>query len=193
MGAAATPPALAARGGSRHDRPSAAWIEANEDRARFLYMRGHLDWDSPAGGAAGGAQPQPRAGVPRLDGAAPRARRDPPDVDADAHRDRHRAPFTRSRSAGSPASSARRCTPIWTSSWTPPARRSAGRPRAPGSRPRAPARHGRIRLELLSDDGSVIADGEATAELLPRAQRGRRREPRAASSGPRGRGQRSCA
>src|ERR1700720_1653158 len=25
------------------------WIEENEDRARFLYMRGHLDWDSPAG------------------------------------------------------------------------------------------------------------------------------------------------
>src|SRR5271156_6515575 len=24
------------------------WIEANQDRARFLYMRGHLDWDSPA-------------------------------------------------------------------------------------------------------------------------------------------------
>src|ERR1700677_4081052 len=25
------------------------WIEANEDRARFLYIRGHLEWDSPAG------------------------------------------------------------------------------------------------------------------------------------------------
>jgi AcrR family transcriptional regulator len=25
------------------------WIEQHEDRARFLYMRGHLDWDSPAG------------------------------------------------------------------------------------------------------------------------------------------------
>src|SRR5271163_1554408 len=25
------------------------WIEENQDRARFLYMRGHLDWDSPAG------------------------------------------------------------------------------------------------------------------------------------------------
>jgi AcrR family transcriptional regulator len=25
------------------------WTEANPDRARFLYMRGHLDWDSPAG------------------------------------------------------------------------------------------------------------------------------------------------
>jgi len=26
-----------------------SWIEAHQDRARFLYMRGHLDWDSPAG------------------------------------------------------------------------------------------------------------------------------------------------
>ena len=26
-----------------------SWIEDNEDRARFLYMRGHLEWDSPAG------------------------------------------------------------------------------------------------------------------------------------------------
>src|SRR5271163_5034553 len=25
------------------------WIEANSDRARFLYMSGHLDWDSTAG------------------------------------------------------------------------------------------------------------------------------------------------
>ena len=25
------------------------WIEEHEARARFLYMRGHLDWDSPAG------------------------------------------------------------------------------------------------------------------------------------------------
>jgi AcrR family transcriptional regulator len=25
------------------------WTEANPDRARFLYMRGHLDWDSPQG------------------------------------------------------------------------------------------------------------------------------------------------
>src|SRR5258708_34954273 len=25
------------------------WIEEHEERARFLYTRGHLDWDSPAG------------------------------------------------------------------------------------------------------------------------------------------------
>jgi AcrR family transcriptional regulator len=25
------------------------WIEQHQDSARFLYMRGHLDWDSPAG------------------------------------------------------------------------------------------------------------------------------------------------
>ena len=26
-----------------------AWTEAHADRARFLYMRGHVDWDTPAG------------------------------------------------------------------------------------------------------------------------------------------------
>ena len=26
------------------------WIEAHPQLARFVYMRGHLDWDSPAGG-----------------------------------------------------------------------------------------------------------------------------------------------
>jgi hypothetical protein len=34
--------------------------------------------------------------------------------------------------------------------------------------PRSLSRRGRITLQLLSDDDSVIADGEATAELLPR-------------------------
>jgi hypothetical protein len=39
----------------------------------------------------------------------------------------------------------------------------------PSARPRREplSRRGRIRLELLADDGRVLADGEATAELIP--------------------------
>jgi hypothetical protein len=36
------------------------------------------------------------------------------------------------------------------------------------SPPPVVARRGRIRLELISEDGRVIADGLATAELAPR-------------------------
>ena len=43
----------------------------------------------------------------------------------------------------------------------------SGTPASSRRRPHSLARHGRIRLELVTDDGSVIADGEATAELLP--------------------------
>lgn len=39
-------PRAAVRGTIAHQL---GWTEANRDRARFLYMRGHLDWDTPAG------------------------------------------------------------------------------------------------------------------------------------------------
>jgi hypothetical protein len=43
-----------------------------------------------------------------------------------------------------------------------------GTPARSSSAPPSLARRSRITLELVSDDNSVIADGEATAELLPR-------------------------
>jgi hypothetical protein len=43
----------------------------------------------------------------------------------------------------------------------------SGTPASARRDPPSLARQGRIRLELVSDDGSVIADGEATAELRP--------------------------
>ena len=72
------------------------WIEENEDRARFLYMRGHLDWDSPAGAQLQGlnrnlAEAYRDRMAPLVGG-----RRNPSDVDADADRHRHR-PGSRDR------------------------------------------------------------------------------------------------
>jgi AcrR family transcriptional regulator len=141
------------------------WIEANEDRARFLYMRGHLEWDSPAG-----------AELKELNRSL-----------AEAYR-RWMAPFFQTGQirpmsmlmltaivTGPVHAIARRWlagqlnSPLHTYldelvdagcaalSGTPTSSR-----RTPGSL----ARHGRIRLELLSEDGSVIADGEATADLV---------------------------
>jgi hypothetical protein len=43
----------------------------------------------------------------------------------------------------------------------------SGTPASARPRPAPLSRRGRIRLELLADDGRVLADGEATAELSP--------------------------
>jgi AcrR family transcriptional regulator len=142
------------------------WIEANQDRARFLYMRGHLDWDSPAG-----------AQLVELNRNLAQAYRDwmAPLLDSGEIRPMSMLMMTaivtgpvhaiarRSLAGqlGSPLSAYldelvdAACAAL------------SGTPAGARSRPRSLARHGRIRLELVSDDGSVVADGEATAELLP--------------------------
>jgi AcrR family transcriptional regulator len=142
------------------------WIEANEDRARFLYMRGHLDWDSPAG-----------AQIQELNRTLAQAYRD------------WMAPLLQSGQIR--AMSMLMLTAIVTGPVHAVARRSlaghlssplhayedelvdaacaalSGTPASTRRRPRDLARTGNIRLQLISEDGSVIADGEATAELLP--------------------------
>jgi AcrR family transcriptional regulator len=142
------------------------WIEENEDRARFLYMRGHLDWDSPAG-----------AQLQSLNRSL-----------ADAYREQM-APLVE-RGQLRPMSMLM-ITAIVTGPVHAIARRSlagqlgsplhayldeivdaacaalSGTPASSSRRPPSLARHGRIRLELVSEDGGVIADGEATAELHP--------------------------
>jgi AcrR family transcriptional regulator len=142
------------------------WIEANQDRARFLYMRGHLDWDSPAGAQLvelnrNLAQAYRDWMAPLLDGGEIR----PMSmlmmtaiVTGPVHAIARRS---LAGQLGSPLSAYldeladAACAAL------------SGTPAAARSRPRSLARHGRIRLELVSDDGSVVADGEATAELLP--------------------------
>jgi AcrR family transcriptional regulator len=142
------------------------WIEENEDRARFLYMRGHLDWDSPAG-----------AELVELNRSLAQAYRDwmAPLLDSSEIRQMSMLMMTaivtgpvhaiarRSLAGqlGSPLSAYldelvdAACAAL------------SGTPAGSRRRPHSLARHGRIRLELVGDDGSVIADGEATAELLP--------------------------
>ena len=142
------------------------WIEENEDRARFLYMRGHLDWDSPAGAELvelnrNLAQAYRDWMAPLLDSGEIRlmsmlmmAAIVTGPVHAIARR-------SLTGQLGSPLSAYRdelvdaACAAL---SRTPAGSRS---------RPHSLARHGRIRLELVGDDGIVIAEGQATAELLP--------------------------
>ena len=40
-------------------------------------------------------------------------------------------------------------------------------PPAATARHRDAGRHGRMRLQIVSDDGSILAEGEATMDLLP--------------------------
>jgi AcrR family transcriptional regulator len=143
------------------------WIEQNQDRARLLYMRGHLDWNSPAGTA-----------LQELNSAL-----------ADAYRD-WMAPLLSSGEirpmsmlmltaivTGPAHAIARR----WLAGHLQGALQSfaaeladaacaalSGTPVSSESRPQPPpGRRGRIHLQLIADDGSVVADGEATAELRP--------------------------
>ena len=142
------------------------WIEENEDRARFLYMRGHLDWDSPAG-----------AQLQALNRNLAEAYRDrmAPLVEAGHIRPMSMLMLT-AIVTGPVHAIARR----WLSGQLGSPLHAyldelvdaacaalSGAPASPRRQPRSLARHGRIRLELVSDDGSVIADGQATAELRP--------------------------
>jgi hypothetical protein len=43
----------------------------------------------------------------------------------------------------------------------------SGTPVRASRRPAPPSHRGRIRLELLAEDGQIIANGETTAELTP--------------------------
>jgi AcrR family transcriptional regulator len=140
------------------------WIEAHTDLARFLYMRGHVDWDSPAGTEL-----------------AARNR-----SLADAYRDwmmplvrngqvRPMSMLMATAIVGGPAHAiARRwlagelreplgayldelvdaATAALSGTPASVARQSVELPRA-----------GRIRLELVAEDGSVLAAGEAEADL----------------------------
>ncbi|HTA32822.1 MAG TPA: TetR/AcrR family transcriptional regulator [Solirubrobacteraceae bacterium] len=142
------------------------WIEENEDRARFLYMRGHLDWDSPAG-----------AQLVELNRNLAQAYRDwmAPLLDSGEVRPMSMLMIT-AIVTGPVHAIARRWlaghlgSPLhaYLDELADAAYAAlTGTPASSRGRPRSLARHGRIRLELVSDDGSVVADGEATAELLP--------------------------
>jgi AcrR family transcriptional regulator len=142
------------------------WIEENEDRARFLYMRGHLDWDSPAG-----------AQLQELNRNLAQAYRDwmAPLVESGQIRPMSTLMLT-AIATGPVHAIARRWlagqlhSPLnaYLGELTDAASAAlSGTPASSRRRPRSMAAQGRIRLELVSEDGKVIAGGEATAELLP--------------------------
>jgi AcrR family transcriptional regulator len=142
------------------------WIEEHEDRARFLYTRGHLDWGSPAG-----------AELVELNRSLAGAYRDwmAPLVKAGEIRPMSTLMLT-AIVTGPAHAIARRwlaghvSSPLQAHLAELADAASAGLSGTPSRSRRGPgslSHRGRIRLELLADDGSVLAGGQATAELLP--------------------------
>jgi len=142
------------------------WIEHNQDSARFLYARGHLDWDGPAG-----------AQLQELNRDLAQAYRDwmAPLLDSGQIRPMSML-MINAIVAGPVHAIARR----WLAGQLRSPLRAyldeladaacaalSGTPASARRHPRLLARQGRITLELVSDDGSVLAGGEATAELVP--------------------------
>jgi AcrR family transcriptional regulator len=143
----------------------AEWIEANVDRARFVYTRGTLDVDSP--GSAELEEMNRKLAAAYQAWLAPLIERG---------RVRPMSMLVLGAIVTGPTHSiARRwlagrvATPLHAYvdeltdaacaalSGTPARARHAAPPLA---------RHGRIRLELVSDDGELIGGGEATAEIV---------------------------
>jgi AcrR family transcriptional regulator len=144
------------------------WIEANADRARFVYAHGNLDWDSPAG-----------AQLDQLNREL-----------ADAFR-QWMAPFVEAgqiRSMPMPVLTAVVVGPThaiarqwlaghaaeplrgYLDQLAEAAAAALASPRAAAARRRHDeARQGRMRLQLVAGDGSIVAEGEATVDLLPPA------------------------
>jgi AcrR family transcriptional regulator len=143
-----------------------AWIEANPDRARFVYARGNLDWTSPAGAEVeklnrklsdayrawmapfvevGHIRPMPMLVLTAV-------------VAGPTHAIARR--WLAGRAAGPLRSYRAHLTDAATAALS-------GTP-APSRRPRpAEPRHGQVRLRLTTEGGGLISEGEATVELLP--------------------------
>jgi AcrR family transcriptional regulator len=139
------------------------WVERHPDLARFVYMRGHLDWGSPA--SAEVAELNRDLGAAFREWMAPLIERGEiratsmlmvtAIVNGPAHAIAQRwlagqltAPLTDSVDELTDAA----CAAL----------------RGTRVRARHPRLHsGRVTLELVSDDGSVMAEGRATAELFP--------------------------
>jgi AcrR family transcriptional regulator len=142
------------------------WIEANEDRARFLYRRGQLEWNSPAG-----------AQLEELNRSLAAAYRDWMTPFLEAGQVRATSMLMLTAIVAGPAHA---IAQRWLAGQLSAPLHAyldelvdaacaglSGTPARAGRRPGPPVRHARLRLELVCDDGEVIADGEATAELLP--------------------------
>jgi AcrR family transcriptional regulator len=142
-----------------------SWIEANADQARFVYIRGNLDLDSPAGSE-----------LEELNRKLADAYQDwmEPLVERGLVRPMSTLVLT-AIVTGPTHAIARRwlagqlAVPLHDYLDELAAAACAALSGVPAAgRPRPPiARHGRVRLELVSEDGNVIGEGAATAEILP--------------------------
>jgi len=151
------------------------WIEANPDRARFVYAHGNLGPDSPASAEldqlnheladayrrwmapfveAGQIRPMPMLVLNAV-------------VSGPTHA------IARQWLAGQAGESLR----SYLDQLADAATAALSGPPVATARHRDAGRHGRMRLQLVSDDGSIIAEGEATMELLP-SQEGTATPPR---------------
>jgi AcrR family transcriptional regulator len=155
------------------------WIEENQDRARFLYMRGHLDWDSPAS-----------AQLQELNRSLAQAYREWMTPLVDGGQIRPMSMLMLNAIVTGPvhaiagrwlAGQLRSPLHAYADELADAATAAlSGTPASARRQPPSLARRGRICLELVSDDGCVLAGGEATAELVPVAAPARTAAPRAA-------------
>jgi AcrR family transcriptional regulator len=142
-----------------------SWTEQHADLARFVYTRGHLDWDS-SGGAELAALNRELAGAYREWMA--------PLVESGEIRQTSMLVITAIVSGPAHAIARRWLAGQLDAPLTAFADELADAAWAGlrGTQVRArPARHvlarrGRVTLELIADDGSVVAHGQATAQLV---------------------------
>jgi AcrR family transcriptional regulator len=142
------------------------WTEQHADLARFVYQRGHLDWESPGGAEVAALNRELAAAfrrwmAPLVESGEIRATSVPmitAIVSGPAHA------IARRWLAGhleGPLTAF--VDELADAAWAG-LRGTRVRPR-PERTPQA--RRGRVNIELVGDDGSVIAHGQATAQLLP--------------------------
>lgn len=142
------------------------WIENNVDRARFVYARGNLDWTSPGAAELGKLNREfadaYRAWMAPLmeDGQL----RPVPMLVLTAVVTGPTHAIARRWLAGQ----VREPLHSYLSPLTDAATAALSGKPAPARRRHAPEpRHGRLRLQLTAQDGSIVAEGEGTLELLP--------------------------
>jgi AcrR family transcriptional regulator len=140
------------------------WIEANADRARFVYTRGTLDGDTP-----GGAQ------LDEMNRNLATAYEQwlAPLIERGQVRPVSMLVLT-AIVTGPTHAIARRwlarrlASPLhaYLDELADAATAALSGTPSKGRRPRSPARRGHLMLELISDEGAIIGRGEATAEIL---------------------------
>jgi AcrR family transcriptional regulator len=145
------------------------WTEQHADLARFVYLRGHLDWDTPGGAEVASRNRELAAAfrawmAPLVESGEIRATSIPmisAIVGGPAHA------IARRWLAGQIEEPLTSFTgELADAAW---AGLRGTRVRArPDRAAQAGARRGRVNIELIGDDGSVIAHGQATAQLVPR-------------------------